>query len=205
MMDIPINAEVKCSDGSGGHTCCIIVNPFTKKITHVVVKEKPFPHIERLVPEGFIIRTSPNSIQLNCSKADLSTMEEFIGYRFTRFEPPPFDSPDDLTPYWPYDFEEEQTITTKEEHIPPGELVMHRGAIVEATDGPVGQVEEFLVNPSDGKITHLILREGQIWGPKDVAIPVSQIDHLEADMAYLKLEKDNVKKLPAIPERRWSL
>ena len=57
-MDIPINAEVFCSDGLCGHTTCITVNPITQKITHVVVREKQSPHTERLVPEDFILKPS---------------------------------------------------------------------------------------------------------------------------------------------------
>jgi hypothetical protein len=66
-------------------------------------------------------------------------------------------------------------------------------------------MDELLVDPSDRKITHLILREGHIWGRKDVTIPGLQIDHLKADTAYLKLDRGSVDTLPAIPVRRWSI
>ena len=49
-MDIPVNADVYCNDQRCGVSTYIIVNPTTKKITHLVVKEKGFPHTERLVP-----------------------------------------------------------------------------------------------------------------------------------------------------------
>jgi hypothetical protein len=32
---------------------------------------------------------------------------------------------------------------------------MHRGSRIQATDGPAGQADEILVDPVDGRITHL--------------------------------------------------
>ena len=94
------------------------------------------------------------------------------------------------------------TITMEHENIPPNELTMHRGSQVYATDGLVGQVDEFLVEPKDGHITHLILREGHLWGKKDVSIPVSRIDHIEKDIVYLKINKDEIGSLPTLTIHR---
>ncbi|MFN2166188.1 MAG: PRC-barrel domain containing protein, partial [Anaerolineae bacterium] len=60
----------------------------------------------------------------------------------------------------------------------------------------------FLVDPSTGHITHLVLREGHLWGQRDVTIPVSQIDHFDDDSVSLALDKDSIEALPAIPVRR---
>jgi sporulation protein YlmC with PRC-barrel domain len=83
--------------------------------------------------------------------------------------------------------------------IPPGELAVRRGTPVEATDGHVGQVDEFMVNPTTGNITHLIMREGHLWGQKDVSIPVSEIRETNDDGVMLKLNKREVEALPVIP------
>ena len=93
-------------------------------------------------------------------------------------------------------------IPVAHERIPPGELAVRRGARVEATDGHAGRVDEFLVNPEDGYITHLVLREGHLWGQKEVTVPVSQIDHIEDNAVHLKLDKHSVEVLPSIPIRR---
>jgi sporulation protein YlmC with PRC-barrel domain len=63
-------------------------------------------------------------------------------------------------------------------------------------------VDEFLVDPGSGQITHLALREGHLWGRRDVTIPVSAIDRIEDDIVYLKLDKAAIAALPAIPVRR---
>jgi hypothetical protein len=37
----------------------------------------------------------------------------------------------------------------------------------------------FVVDPKTGHITHLVLREGHLWGQRDVAIPVNAIERIE--------------------------
>jgi len=59
-------------------------------------------------------------------------------------------------------------------------------------------VDEIMVDSQDGKITHLVLREGHLFGHRDVAIPVSQIDHLAEEAIHLKLDKQGVEDLPEI-------
>ena len=88
------------------------------------------------------------------------------------------------------------------ERIPPGELAVRRGTRVEATDGHVGQVGEFVVEPESGHITHLILLEGHLWAKKEVTLPLSAIDHSEGDTVYLNLDKKAVEALPSVPVRR---
>ena len=51
---------------------------------------------------------------------------------------------------------------------------MHPGASVEATDGQVGRVQEFVIDPQNNRVTHLVLHEGHLWGKKDVTIPLDR-------------------------------
>ncbi len=86
--------------------------------------------------------------------------------------------------------------------MPPGELAVYRGMDVSTAEGKVGQVDELVVDPDSGEITHLLMREGHLWGKKDVAVPVSAIDTVEADEVYLNIDKEAVGALPAVPVRR---
>ena len=82
---------------------------------------------------------------------------------------------------------------------------MSRGTRVEAIDGYVGHVDEFVVNPKSGHITHLVMREGHLWGKKDVIIPLSLIADTRKDTVFLKLDKLQIEVLPAFPvHRHWS-
>jgi sporulation protein YlmC with PRC-barrel domain len=199
-MDIPVNAEVYAADGPCGRSTYIILNPTTRRVTHLVVKEKRFPHAEYLVPIDYVIEATPQLIRLRCTGHELKELEAFIETEFVSSNFPEYAGDPYMT--WPYVIPEAESVPVEHERIPPGELAIRRGARVEATDGHAGQVDEFLVDPKNGHITHLVLREGHLWGQKDVTIPVSQIDRIEEDTVYLKLDKHSVEMLPTIPVRR---
>jgi hypothetical protein len=44
-----------------------------------------------------------------------------------------------------------------------------------------------------------LLREGHLWGKKIVSIPVGQIDHYQDKTVFLKMDKQAMEMLPAIP------
>jgi sporulation protein YlmC with PRC-barrel domain len=199
-MDIPVNAEVRCADGACGRSTYVIINPTTKQVTHLVVEEGGLASTPRLVPVEFIAESTPHSIRLRCTKEELAKMEPFLEVEYVQGAEPFFTYA--AGEYmWPYGVPEAEMMFTEHKHVPQGELTMHRGARVEATDGHVGRVDEFLVDPQDEHITHLVLREGHLWGQKDVTIPASQIDHIEENTIYLKLDKHSIQALPAVPAR----
>jgi sporulation protein YlmC with PRC-barrel domain len=108
--------------------------------------------------------------------------------------------------YLPY-VDPEMTVQVPVEHkqIPSGELAVHRGTRVESTDGYVGHINEFVVNPKSGHITHLVMREGHLWGQKEVIIPVSAMGDALGDTVFLKLDKQQIESLPTFPlHRRWA-
>jgi sporulation protein YlmC with PRC-barrel domain len=201
-MDISINAKVSCSNGPCGQVTHVILKPTTEQITHLVVTNELFPETEFLISLEHVAESSSDQIRLDCSSEEVSKMPVFDQAYFI---------PSDLSgfiggPYmmWPYYAPETANIRLEKEHIPADELVIRRGASVEATDGRVGRVDEFLINPDTDHITHLVLREGHLWGQKDVTIPVGQIDHYQGNTVYLKLDKHGIEALPAIPVRRSS-
>jgi sporulation protein YlmC with PRC-barrel domain len=90
----------------------------------------------------------------------------------------------------------------QERNVPAGELALHSGMSVEATDGKVGKLDALVLDPSSGEVTNLLMREGHLWGKKEVAIPVSAIDWIDADTVYLKADKAEVKALPPVPVKQ---
>jgi uncharacterized protein YrrD len=198
-MDISMNAQVICVDGPIGKTSHIILNPQTDTVTHLIVAEKDFPYQERLVPVDFIMESTPEHIQLRCTKKQFGDFQTFLD---TEFIPTSLAGPYGASyMLWPYTAPESDVITIRHEHTPPGELAIRRGLPVIAADGPVGRVDDFLIDPQNQSITHLILVEGHLWGKKDVTIPVDQIKDIEEDAVHLKLSKAEVGALPTIPLR----
>jgi uncharacterized protein YifN (PemK superfamily) len=62
-----------------------------------------------------------------------------------------------------------------------------------------------VINPENGRITHLVMREGHLWGKKEVIIPVSALGDFRDDTVYLKIDKSQIESLPTFPvHRNWS-
>ena len=197
-MDIPLSVQVHCQDGLCGQSTEVVLDPKTDEVTHLVVKEHRTPHTERLVPISLVQDTTPHLILLHCSREKLAHLQPFVSMEAYRQRIPNY-----LTDLGiPVSVPETQWRTRKHKAIPWGELAVRRHARIEATDGRVGQLDEFLVEPETEHVTHLVMREGHLWGEKDVTIPVSEIDRIEETVIHLKLDKQSVKALPAIPIRR---
>jgi uncharacterized protein YrrD len=214
--DIPLNVDVDCHDGNCGKSSHIIINPLNQTITHIVVQnEEFFDSSKRLVSLEKVITTTPKSIQLNCTREELAAMERFTEIHFidphsaeyTSFGLPPEHSFDEFDPYlmWPYIYAEADMYSPviEDERIPPGEIAVRRGANVEARDGHIGRVDEFIIEPIDGHITHIVVRKGHLWNKQELIIPVLAIAEMTEDFVRLKLDKKAVKSLPAIPVKRF--
>ena len=202
-MDIPVHAEAKCTDGPCGHSIAVIINPVRRRVTHVVIRTKQTPPMEYLVPVDMIAESTTEEIRLSCSQDQLHEMQPFDEIDFLPGEEEygTYASND----YWLWPFVVPQggiPLAVDVEHVPPGELAMHKGAQVKARDGTVGKVDAFLMDAKNHRITHLILREGHLWGQKDVTIPVSEIERIEQDTVFLKLDKEDIARLPTVPTNR---
>jgi hypothetical protein len=211
-MDIPVGADVQCTDGLCGRCTYVLVNPVQKEITHLVVKEEESPHAERVVPIAAVNETTPDMILLRYSTEELGNLDPFIEDEYIREDLPDPDSTavgfgtgaGGSYMVWPYATPTHSvTVRVETKHIPLGELAIRRGAHVEASDGRVGRVDEFLVDPCCEHVTHLVMREGHLWGQKDISIPVAEIDRMEKDIVYLKLSKREIEALPTVPAHRW--
>ncbi len=211
-MEIPLNAQVECTDGVCGRSEYMLIDPVADKVTHLVVREDA-TNTEYIVPVDSVIETIADTIRLRCSKAELEKMDPFIKTKFIE------EKVHEKTwaygggsigiganYYLPYVTSERKVYKALEnQQIPAGELAVRRGTLVEATDGYVGKVDEFVVNPENGHITHLVMREGHLWGIKDVIIPVSAMGDTHDDTVFLKLDKHQIESLPTFPlHRRWS-
>jgi hypothetical protein len=76
---------------------------------------------------------------------------------------------------------------------------VRQGATVEATDGKVGRVDDLLVDPTTGDVSHLIMRSGHPWGERDVVVPVSMVRTMTISTVYLKADRETIGALLAVP------
>ena len=193
-MDLRLKAHVECTDGRVGRLENVILNPHTQRVTYLVVKENYIENTLRLVPEHLVQTASPEIISLSMDKTRFKKMTPFIQEEYI---------PSDVTFHMAervgWDMGTPAAVFVEHETIPAGGIVVRKGERVFATDGHVGQVDEFLVEQKKGRITHLILREGHLWGKKDISVPVKYIDRYEEGKILLNLDKSGVEALPVVP------
>jgi len=85
-MEIPLNAQVECTDGICGRSEYVLIYPLNNQVTHLVVKEDSSPNKEYIVPVDFVTKTIAETIQLRCSKAELKKMHPFMRTSFIEGE-----------------------------------------------------------------------------------------------------------------------
>jgi uncharacterized protein YrrD len=184
-----IGAEANCSDGECGEVRRFIIDPATETVTHLVIEPKHGHEPGRLVPLDLIDSTT-GAIRLRCTiaefgnleRADETDMVEGADLGIGMPGGPPMGIPHPT-----------QVVFT--DVVPSGEIEVAPGDPVHATDGEIGQVRGFLVDPSDHRMTHVLLREGHLWGRKEVAIPVSAVTGVQNGIR-LNITKQQVENLP---------
>jgi hypothetical protein len=205
-MDIPVKAEVICTDGPGGRVERVVIDPIDLTVVGLVVREPGLLIHDVLVPLEAVVSSSPAGVMLGMTRDRLSRMPPFVEHAYLSYSTSravanqplrnvAFEGNAVLMPFEPID---EDAAEAVESTIPPGDLLMRRGDRVQATDGHVGSIESFLVDRKSRAITHLTLSAGHLWGKRDVCIPVSQIERMEDSHVYLTLSKAEVEALPAV-------
>jgi sporulation protein YlmC with PRC-barrel domain len=198
MTTLPINADVVCTDGACGKSTAVVLNPVSRLVTHIAIKDKKLPDGgTRLVPVSKVASATAKQITLNCAIEDVTKMAPFIV--------------DDLIQETPEDGAEvEGGVYTsqyvinntgyddiQQESIPNDEMALHSGMEVEASDGKIGKLDALVLDPKSGAVTDLLMRKGHLWGAKDITIPMANVDVVDGKTVYLKIDKAAVKALPA--------
>ena len=205
--DIPIKAEVRCNDGVAGTSEAVIVDPLKREVTHLVLRERTFPHSERLVPIDLIAWTTEEEVHLRCSTAEVKKLDSFVEAQFVEAPEGDLSYPIALgaaAPYlWPFAYPREKVLVTHE-RVPKDEMVVRRNFEVDATDGRVGRVEAFLADRDDDHITHVVVRSGHLVR-REFAVPVSDVGEISQDRVALRLDRRGVEHLPRVPYHQISL
>ncbi len=192
-MDLRLKAHVECLDGRTGRLENIILNPETERVMYLVVRGNDVANTQRLVPERMVKEASHDTVFLSISKKKFEEMKKLIQEDYI-----PSDTMLYMAKNAGWNMGTPAAMFVEHVVVPTGGLMVQKGTGVFATDGHAGRVDEFLVEKKGGRITHLILREGHLWGKKDISVPVNQIDRYEDGKVYLKLAKDEVEELPLI-------
>jgi hypothetical protein len=211
--EFTIGARASCSDGFCGEVTRLITDPAALTVTHLVIQPKHKKYHGRLVPLD-LVDTTTGDIRLRC------TLEEFDGLQPAE-EVDVVEGDEYLGGYGAGSSVQgygnvgamgvgagasgvsiggslgHRVPTTVNDVVPMGETQVRHGDPVHAVDGEIGQVQGFVVDPASHQVTHVLLREGHMWGHKDIAIPVSAVVGMDEGIK-LNLTKQQVEDLPPV-------
>jgi sporulation protein YlmC with PRC-barrel domain len=209
-----IGTEVSCSDGACGELSRVVVDPVARAVTHLVVEPKHDPGFGRLVPLDLVDATAAG-IRLRCTLAEFDKLGPAEETKFISGGTGSVDYAEGEVLSWPYyglgmggglvapagglgvDMADiGQTVIY--DKIPLGEVSVSRDQPVHATDGNIGRVQGLIIDPRDHHVTHVLLKEGHLWGRKEVAIPISAVSRVDNDGIQLSMAKAGVQDLPPV-------
>jgi hypothetical protein len=208
-----LGVRVRCTDGPLGELHDIVLDPATRRVTHLGVEVPDEPLKARLVPVE-LAELGPDavSILLHCTETeahDLTPLRQFaylrpgeqptVGAEWTvgvrdliampRYEAGAFEG---------FRPETEGDIGMIYDRIPKGEAeIRGTSPVLSPQDHEIGTVDGLLVD--EHRITHLVVRSGHLWRRRDVALPVAAVARWAIDEVGVRLSADELRSYPVDP------
>jgi sporulation protein YlmC with PRC-barrel domain len=215
-MRLELGCPVSCTDGPVGELADVVIDPVSRRVTHLVVQPHGQGDRARLVAAE---RASPEGagVGLDIAAAEFEALEFVRTSEYLRVGQMPVTDPDwevGVTDFLSLPVYQEMdglgTAIVPDPHevvsydrIPRGEAEIRRSSSVISSDGHrVGHVDGFLVG--EGLVADIVLDQGHLWGKREVVIPAAAVAKIETDTVTLDLTKDEVGALPGRRVHRWS-
>ena len=218
-MRLDLGCPVRCTDDAFGELADVVIDPTTRRVTHLVVQPRKTDPA-RLVP---IERArggeeADGTIVLDGTVAEIGQLERVREAAYLRLGEFPVEDPD-----WEVGIEEmlaqpyyegldalgaqpiayDDHVMWQYDRIPKGDVEIRRASPVTSADGHhLGHVDGFMVDAND-HIGHLVLEHGHLWGKREVVIPIGAVARVETDAVVLTLSKDEVGALESHRVHRW--
>jgi uncharacterized protein YrrD len=185
-----IGADATCTDGVCGEVSCVVVDVAARTVTHLAVEPKHLQGRARLVPLDLVDPTT-DEIRLRCTRAEFDALDLAEETEFFPGSGPGL-SAAALGTVLP---------TVTHDTVPVGEVTVHRGVHVHATNGEIGRVHALVIDSRDHQVASVLLQEGHLWGRKEVAIPIAAVASFD-DGIRLNITKQEVEDLPPVDVNR---
>jgi hypothetical protein len=82
--------------------------------------------------------------------------------------------------------------------LPSGHMAVRGDQRVHSTDGQTGKIRAVMVDAGSGRVTHILLQEGHLWGKREVAIPWGSVTSLDGGI-HVSLTSKAIEELPPVP------
>jgi sporulation protein YlmC with PRC-barrel domain len=214
-MRLDLGCDVRCTDAVFGELADVIVDPISRRVTHLVVAPRDDRARARLVSIGRA-RPADDGLALDHSVAEVEALEPLRETAYLRAGERVVADPDwdvgaedvlALPIYQELDgmgtaIDPDPHVVVSYDRIPKHEVEIRRSSAVLSADGHhVGHVEGFLIG--SGEMADIVLERGHLWGRREVVIPASAVERVRNDSITLTLTKEQVGQLDARHVHRW--
>lgn len=216
-MRLDLGAEVRCSDTALGQLTDIVIDPTTRRVTHLVVEPKQGYFTPRLVPVELVGSGDAIPIVLTCTLEEAGKLDHAEEIAYLRLGEFPVDDPKydvqvtellALPYYEGLDMPSAGVLTydrgvdVRYQRVPKGEIEIRRKSPVYASDGHrLGHVDGLMVE--EGEVSHVVLEHGHLWGKREIAVPIGAVETVDEEGVKLSIAKDEVEQLDPVRVRRW--
>jgi sporulation protein YlmC with PRC-barrel domain len=214
-MRLDLGSSVHCTDAPFGELADVIVDPLSRRVTHLVVAPHGHHEDARVVP---IDRARParKGLALDYSVAGVEALERLQESAYMRAGELVVADPDwdvgtqdvlALPVFQELDglgtaMDPDPHVMVTYDRIPKHEVEIRRSSAVVSTDGHhLGHVEGFLVG--SGETADIVLERGHLWGRREIVIPAAALERVQNDSITLRLTKEQVGELDVRHVHRW--
>jgi sporulation protein YlmC with PRC-barrel domain len=207
-MQFTDRAEVRTINGEKvGSVERVVLDPFTKEITHIVVGRGFLLPTEKVIPIEWIAASDKDQITLSDGYQNLDLAPDFTETEFVSIwedssrggdtsnsAPPVYWYPPIGIGWWmgmgvPY-------VVHVEQKIPEGTVALKEGARVISADGKyVGDIERLYTDSTEHRVTHLLISRGFLVHELKL-IPAFWIKSLEEHEVHLSVDAALFEGLP---------
>jgi uncharacterized protein YrrD len=189
----------------------VIIDPNTRKVTHLVVEKGFLFNTNKIVPIDQVNTQNEEKIVLTSSGQDLKEFQDFEEDHFVSLDDADHPEAGVDYSYWypPANYVSWRTgmqmvlppvptyaIRTTQ-NIPEGTIALEEGARVESADNKeVGNIEQMIVDPQNNHVTHFVISAGLLFKERKL-IPVHWISTIGEQEVRLSLNAGTLEKLPA--------
>lgn len=193
-IDLTLSAPVHATDALVGRVEHVIIDPSHGRATYLVVREDALPNTLRLVPEKYVASADDTGVRLSIDAAKLAGLREYVTTEY--YSPSFFLSlaarEHCNLPLAPSSWTVERPAT------PQGSVALTGHETVQATDGKVGRLDGVLTEAHTGRVVTLLMRQGHLWGAREVAIPAGLVAAYEDGVVRLGVDTAAVAALPSV-------
>lgn len=217
-MQFTDGARVYTAEGQEvGRITHMVLNPVTKKASHIVVRQGVIFTENKVIPMDWIEDATSEKAVLRAGISDLQDLPRFEESHFVPVEHsrdagtggvvatvgglylnPPVDLPVDAYGVPDYRFiPERRYAESTMQNIPDDTMAVKEGArVYSADDQHVGHIESMIVDPRTEYVTHIVISQGLLLKTRK-RVPAFWCEFIEEDAVHLAVDAEMLNNLPA--------